>query len=191
MQKACRHTVAGAPTACRQAVSGTFSLLCSRFFSPFLHSTGSLSVSREYLALRDGPRCFTQNFSCSALLRVCTRTSPPLRVQVSHLLWTDFPDSFHSLQLMLFVVHPSTPDLPKQFRFGLFRVRSPLLAESLLFSLPAGTEMFQFPAFAPDESGGRPSACRVAPFGHPRITTCLRFPTAFRSLPRPSSPPEA
>ena len=148
MQKACRHTTAGAPTACRQAVSGTFSLLCSRFFSPFLHSTGSLSVSREYLALRDGPRCFTQNFSCSALLRVCTRTSPPLRVQVSHLLWTDFPDSFHSLQLMLFVVHPSTPDLPKQFRFGLFRVRSPLLAESLLFSLPAGTEMFQFPAFA-------------------------------------------
>ena len=33
-------------------------------------------------------------------------------------------------------------------RFGLFRFRSPLLAESLLFSFPAGTEMFQFPAFA-------------------------------------------
>ena len=50
-------------------VSGSISLLCSRFFSPFLHSTGSLSVSREYLALRDGPRRFTQNFSCSGLLR--------------------------------------------------------------------------------------------------------------------------
>ena len=34
-------------------------------------------------------------------------------------------------------------------RFGLLRFRSPLLAESLLFSFPAGTEMFQFPAFAP------------------------------------------
>jgi hypothetical protein len=34
-------------------------------------------------------------------------------------------------------------------RFGLFRVRSPLLTESLLFSLPAGTEMFHFPAFPP------------------------------------------
>ena len=33
-------------------------------------------------------------------------------------------------------------------RFGLFPVRSPLLRESLLFSLPAGTKMFQFPAFA-------------------------------------------
>ena len=30
-------------------------------------------------------------------------------------------------------------------RFGLLRVRSPLLAESLLFSLPGGTEMVHFP----------------------------------------------
>ena len=34
-------------------------------------------------------------------------------------------------------------------RFGLFRVRSPLLTESLLLSPPRGTEMFQFPRFAP------------------------------------------
>jgi hypothetical protein len=33
-------------------------------------------------------------------------------------------------------------------RFGLFRVRSPLLAESLLFSFPPGTEMFHFPGLA-------------------------------------------
>ena len=32
--------------------------------------------------------------------------------------------------------------------FGLFRVRSPLLTESLLISFPEGTEMFQFPSFA-------------------------------------------
>ncbi|PRQ09357.1 hypothetical protein ENSA7_09170 [Enhygromyxa salina] len=30
--------------------------------------------------------------------------------------------------------------------FGLVRVRSPLLTESLLISFPAGNEMFQFPA---------------------------------------------
>ena len=35
------------------------------------------------------------------------------------------------------------------------------------------------------------STCRVAPFGYLRIKTCLQFPEAFRSLPRPSSPPEA
>ena len=33
--------------------------------------------------------------------------------------------------------------------FGLIRFRSPLLTESLLLSFPPGTEMFQFPGFAP------------------------------------------
>lgn len=32
--------------------------------------------------------------------------------------------------------------------FGLVRVRSPLLTESLLLSFPPGTEMFQFPGLA-------------------------------------------
>ena len=32
--------------------------------------------------------------------------------------------------------------------FGLIRVRSPLLTESLLLSLPGGTEMVHFPPFA-------------------------------------------
>ena len=32
-------------------------------------------------------------------------------------------------------------------RFGLFRVRSPLLTESMFLSLPPGTYMFQFPGF--------------------------------------------
>ena len=33
--------------------------------------------------------------------------------------------------------------------FGLVRVRSPLLTESRLISFPPGTEMFQFPGWAP------------------------------------------
>ena len=51
-------------------VSGSFSLPCSGFFSPFPHGTGSLSVSQEYLALADGPAGFTQGFTCPALLRI-------------------------------------------------------------------------------------------------------------------------
>ncbi len=90
MQKARRHTDNGAPTACRRAVSGTISLLCSRCFSPFPHGTGSLSVSREYLALPDGPGRFTQNSSCSALLRIPLR-GKSLRVSDSHTLWCTFP----------------------------------------------------------------------------------------------------
>ena len=39
---------------------------------------------------------------------------------------------------------------PGSCRFGLFPFRSPLLRESLLFSLPPGTKMFQFPGLSSD-----------------------------------------
>ena len=135
-----------APTACRRMVSGSFSLLCSRFFSPFLHSTGALSVSREYLALRDGPREFVPDFSCPALLRIPTRLLciSPTGLSPSLIVFSNTV----RLCATVFSVGPSTPAPPKRNRFGLFRVRSPLLAESFLFSFPAGIEMFQFPAFA-------------------------------------------
>lgn len=72
-------------------------------------------------------------------------------------------------------------------RFGLIRFRSPLLPESRLFSLPAGTEMFHFPAFPPhclcvQQRVTAHDDCRVSPFGHPRITARL---TAPRGLSRP------
>ena len=51
-------------------VSGSVSLPCSGFFSPFPHGTGPLSVSQEYLVLADGPAGFTQGFTCPALLRI-------------------------------------------------------------------------------------------------------------------------
>ena len=111
-------------------------------------------------------------------------------VRGSHPLRRAFPGASRSSTSAL-PGAPTTPAAPRRRRFRLRPFRSPLLGASMFLSPPAGTEMFQFPAFAPDLSGGRPSACRVAPFGHPRIITCLRFPTAFRSLPRPSSPPEA
>lgn len=67
-------------------VSGSISLRYSRFFSPFPHGTGSLSVSQEYLALADGPASFRQGFTCPALLRIplsitfvtCTGLSPSM-----------------------------------------------------------------------------------------------------------------
>jgi hypothetical protein len=61
-----------------------------------------------------------------------SRIFTPLRIRGYHPLWPDFPDRSAC------VVKTT----------GLFRVRSPLLAESLLMSFPPGTEMFQFPGFA-------------------------------------------
>ena len=77
-------------------------------------------------------------------------------------------------------------------RFGLFRVRSPLLAESLLFSSPEGTEMVHFPSLPSTGLWIQPGISRyypggVSPFGHPRVKACLQLTEAYRSLPRPSS----
>jgi hypothetical protein len=54
--------------------------------------------------------------------------------------------------------------------------------------------MFQFPSFAAprlyiQRGAGGYDPTQVAPFGDPRIKACLRLPEAYRSLPRPSSPP--
>jgi hypothetical protein len=80
-------------------VSGTISLRCSRCFSPFPHGTCSLSVSRKYLALPDGPGSFRQDSSCPAILRIlsqliycpCTGISPSL-TQLSR--WFHFVNQF-------------------------------------------------------------------------------------------------
>ncbi len=62
-----------------------------------------------------------------------------------HALWQAFPRLFVSLFVPLCLI--PRPRLSKPNRFRLFCVRSPLLAESLLFSFPSGTEMVHFPEF--------------------------------------------
>jgi hypothetical protein len=101
-----------------------------------------------------------------------------------------FP-SGHSARLQVPCDSPQ-PRTAVAVRFGLFRFRSPLLAESRLISLPGATEMFQFAPFPPADyeficrsSGIHPDG--VSPFGHPRIVGYLLLPAAFRSLSRPSS----
>ena len=78
-----------ASTACTHTVSGSISLRSPRFFSPFPHGTGSLSVSKEYLALEDGPPIFSQRFTCADLLvfMVCS-----FCVRGYHSVSLDFPD---------------------------------------------------------------------------------------------------
>ncbi len=90
MQKARRHPTKRAPTACKRMVSGSIALLYSRFFSPFPHGTGSLSVSQKYLALPDGTGRFRRDFPGPALLRIplCAKTG---RGRGFHPLWLTFP----------------------------------------------------------------------------------------------------
>ena len=70
-----------------------------------------------------------------------------LRIRGFHPLRPDFP--VRSAHLVHGFWRPYYPTHALRHAwFGLFPVRSPLLGESLLFSLPAGTKMFQFPALA-------------------------------------------
>src|SRR6059036_2640524 len=117
------------------------------------------------------------------------------RLPGCHRLWPIVPDrSTSRLVAHSLALKPDRPYNPTvQARwFGLFRVRSPLLAESLLFSVPAGTEMVHFPALSShrlciqrrilrDEPKG------VSPFGDPRVKAHLQLTGAYRSLSRPSS----
>ena len=106
---------------------------------------------------------------------------------------TSFMVSYSVLDRQIQRDGPTTPiaqRLPAITRigFGLFRFRSPLLSESLLFSLPAGTEMFHFPAFPPNtlyiqvQVTGHDSS-QVSPFGHPRITARLPAPQGLSQAP--------
>ena len=115
------------------------------FFSPFPHGTGALSVTREYLALEGGPPGFTPDYTCPTLLGIPLGVST-LRVPGCHRLWRSFPKRFGS-RLRSHGAVPQ-PRRCKHPRFGLIPVRSPLLGESRLLSLPPGTEMFHFPGFA-------------------------------------------
>ena len=72
-------------------VSGSISPSSSECFSPFPHGTGTLSVSREYLALPDGPGGFAQDSTCPALLRV-PLCPGGLRVRGFHPLRPPFPE---------------------------------------------------------------------------------------------------
>ena len=91
-----------------------------------------------------------------------SRIKLSLRVRGYHPLWPDFPD------------RSACPSLTTD----LLRVRSPLLAESLLMSFPPGTEMFQFPGFASATYG---FSCR-----YPKGVGCpIRISTGQRLLAAP------
>src|SRR6202020_667849 len=131
------------------------------------------------------------------------RESYRFHVQGYHLLCRRFPTSSatHTISYslpdqQLWLNGPATPTTQRlpaltRDRFGLFRFRSPLLAESRLLSLPAGTEMFHFPALPPPalcvQAGVTSNyARRVSPFGNPRIEVWLptnrglsQAPTSF------------
>ena len=93
-------------------------------------------------------------------LGILSRKSDVFRLRDCHSLWFRFPANSAIYQICNFPTEPELRQIKPHdteyatlpglthIRFRLFPVRSPLLGESLLFSVPAGTKMFQFPALA-------------------------------------------
>ena len=160
------------------------------FFSPFPLGTCSLSVTREYLALRNGLRWFRQGSTCPVLLRILpgdryislTGLSPTM-VLIS------IRFSYTSIFLLLYG-SPTTP-ISKDW-FGLFPFRSPLLRESIFLSFPLVTKMFQFARLLSLTLCIHVRItvsyyCWVPPFGNLRIKAYVQLPEAYRRSSRPSS----
>ena len=172
-------------------VSGTISLPSSGCFSPFPHGTGALSVSREYLALPDGPGGFTQGSTCPALLRIPRRRASasgtglsPSAAGLSSPLPSPCPRAWRG---------PTTPGRPVRTRPGLGC--SPFArhywGNHCCFLFLEVLRCFSSLRLPPRKNcaDDRPSGGRVVPFGHPRVKGHLHLTADFRSLSRPSSPP--
>ncbi len=186
MQKARRHHAKGVtPTACRRMVSGSISLPCSGFFSPFPHGTGSLSVSQEYLVLADGPAGFTQGFTCPALLRIPLSITSPYPYGAITLFGTTFqllPVQYASNIVVLQPRHCRNNIGLDSSTFA--RRYSQNHSCFLLLRL---LRCFSSPGLPPLRDT-MSSTWWVAPFGYLRIISYVPIPTVFRSLSRPSSP---
>ena len=85
------------PMGVPQLVDSGFQVL---FHSPpgvlftFPSQYSALSVTKEYLALRGGPRLFPQGFSCPVVLWIPLRLLA-FHVRGFHPLWPAFPGPFH------------------------------------------------------------------------------------------------
>ena len=152
LQKARRHSRKGCSDC-----SGARGFRCcftplSGCFSPFPHGTGSLSVAGECSALEGGPPGFGPDSSCPALLGKEVMRSGRLRLRGSHPVPPAFPGRSAAHRIChrtpgLGPRHasPRNTDKPApqscngHVGLGVARVRSPLLAQSRLISLPPGT----------------------------------------------------
>src|SRR5690625_4127190 len=115
-------------------------------FSPFPHGTGSLSVTREYLALPDGPGGFQRNFTCSAVLRIHIRED---RFSTTGLLppMAERSSSIRLTYLLITLYDVSYNPSKQAYWFSLFSVRSLLLMKSIFLSIIPDAKMFLFPGY--------------------------------------------
>ena len=187
------------PLPARHLVGPGFRVL---FHSP---QGGSFRLSLTVLFATGGAGCsaldrgrpgFTRGSSCPALLRYRDTEAECFRLRGSHPLWPRFPAGSPALRLLHSAGHPLAALQPRSGRFGLLPLRSPLLGESLLISLPALLRWFTSRSLAPPHYFIRARGARLAACGLPHsgtrgskdVCSSPRLFAACRALHRTGSP---
>ena len=158
LQKARHHpTQKRALTDCKHTVSGTISLPSRGTFhhslTVLLRYRSQSSIQAYRVVPADSQqipraRCYSGNPTTHTSSSSATGLSPTPAGHSKPLHLTTMRRRGNGSHRTSGPTTPHTQPLPgiTCTRFSLIHVRSPLLAESLLFSSPTGTEMFHFPA---------------------------------------------
>jgi hypothetical protein len=170
-------------------VSGTLSLPALGCFSPVPHGTRSLSVTRESLALEGGPPSFTPD--SSELGRYSGNPlAHPLAFAYRALTVYGPPFQESSADTWMYRLWLLQPHCYKEQWFGLGpRSLAATWGISVDFSFLEVLRCFSSLGSLSSKGVTIISDGRVSPFGHPGLIACVPLPLAYRSLPRPSSPP--
>ena len=147
----------------------------------------ALSVTKEYLGLRGGPRSFHQGFSCLDVLWI-----PPcqlfFRLRDFHPLWSAFPKQFCWNCWINYAVR--TPECTHS-GLGSFHFARRYFGNRFFFLFLRLLRCFSSPGSLPYVMDWRMDTWGilmwVSPFRHSRIKGYLLLPVTFRSLSRLSS----
>ena len=177
-----------------QLVNAGFQVL---FHSPpgvlftFPSQYSALSVTKEYLALRGGPRLFPQDFTCLVVLWILLCRFV-FHVRGFHPLRPAFPGPFHLTSRSRPQSEPQHASHPG---LGSSRFARRYFGNHFCFLFLRLLRCFSSPGSPPQpmdsvtDAQGLPA--RVSPFRYLRIYVYLPLPAAFRSLSRLSSAPSA
>ena len=153
----------------------------------------SLSVTRSYLGLGDGPPAFTPDFSCPVLLRILVRASRNLNYGTFTLFCVPFQVSSSIPFTLCSSPYPSriSPAGLASSNFARHYFRNRLFTFFSSGYLDVSVPRVPFIQLCIHCMITLYYQCCVPTFGYLRISVHLQLPVAFRSLSRPSSAPSA
>ena len=168
-------------------VSGSLSLPAQGCFSPVPHGTRPLSVTRGVFSLGGwSPQLHARLLESGVTQELHYADHMVFAYRAITVSGAPFQGT--SADFVYASVGPTTPR-PQGARFGLYPVS---LAATRGISVDFSSSRYldvSVPRVCSACAVTATRARRVSPFGHLGINACVPLPRAYRSLPRPSSPP--